>query len=175
MSQLDRNKPYGEVFGAQDGHRFEQGGKKFDNSGDEVVKMTPAQIAAEEAETSLLSTAGKIANAIQLGTAEDGSPYAAEAGAADFKELPAADYIMKHMGYGKYNVLTADGVAVETGLDKTGAGLKLDELNAGSDLDLDAQLQSQGGPIAPKGEPGATADEGTEAVDTQASTETAGE
>lgn len=47
MSTLDRQKPYGEVWGDETGKRFEQGGKYFDVLGNEigakpVAKPAPA-------------------------------------------------------------------------------------------------------------------------------------
>jgi len=38
MAQLDRSKPFAEVHGDDPriGHRFEQGGKKFDHTGNEI-------------------------------------------------------------------------------------------------------------------------------------------
>lgn len=35
--KLDTSKPYAEVFGDGEKHRFEQDGLRFDNSGDEIV------------------------------------------------------------------------------------------------------------------------------------------
>jgi hypothetical protein len=46
MAKLDKSKPYGEVFGDPQGHRYEQDGKLFDALGEEIVvkaKDTPKQ------------------------------------------------------------------------------------------------------------------------------------
>lgn len=36
--KLDTSKPYAEVFGDGEKHRYEQDGRRFDNSGEEIIE-----------------------------------------------------------------------------------------------------------------------------------------
>lgn len=49
---LDRKKPFGEVYGADVAHRYEQDGKLFDDAGNEMdAEDQPAPEAVVEAKT----------------------------------------------------------------------------------------------------------------------------
>ena len=45
--KLDKTKPYGEIFGAVDDRRFEQGGHAFDNDGNEIAAQASSESVPE--------------------------------------------------------------------------------------------------------------------------------
>lgn len=126
MSKLDRNRPYGEVFGTADGHRFEQDGKKFDASGEEILKT--AEVVVVQAGKDDIEEVQDI----------PGTEVPAEAAEVPVNEpvtkpetttetvKPA--YTIRHKGAGKYAVLNGEE-EIATGLTKSDAENKAAELN----------------------------------------------
>lgn len=54
MSKLNKEKPYGEIFGASNGARYEQDGKQFNALGDPLSAPEPAKAKSAKAKAPAL-------------------------------------------------------------------------------------------------------------------------
>ena len=139
MRKLDRNKPFGEVHGARDGHKYEQDGIKFDNDGIEYVEPGTSYDTAEDVDVEVMQTTGNmVVLQSEPGTAPD--PAATVATVQTARPAPVAvsgPYTAKHKGGGKYAVMNGEE-AVATGLTKEAAELKASDLNSLESFDQGA-------------------------------------